>query len=60
MRKNTVAQLLVCGLLVLAGGCERVREPWVRQPEELSQERARPEPAALELRHRLARVQTDR
>jgi hypothetical protein len=60
MLKYTIASILAGGLLFLAAGCQRIHEPWVRQPEQLAQERARPDQAAAELRHRFVRVQTDR
>lgn len=60
MVKKHIATVLACILLVLAAGCERIQEPWVRGPAQLEQERFRSDQAQMELRHRLLGVQTDR
>ena len=65
MIKNRSARKLIwvataCGLLTLSVGCERIGDPWVRSPDQLEQERDRPEAAREILRNRLHAVQTDR
>ena len=55
-----IATVLAAGLLMGPAGCEHISEPWVRQPDQLQQERARPPQARLELKNRLLAVQTDR
>jgi hypothetical protein len=59
-RGRILASLLAGGLLVWAVGCDHISEPWVRQPDQLQQERARTPQASLELKNRLRAVQTDR
>ena len=46
--------------VIAAAGCEQVHEPWVPNPHQLAQERARTADARQVLRHRLMDVQTDR
>ena len=48
------------GLSMLTAGCTRIHEPWLQNPDQLAQERARPEQASEALRNRLLAVQTDR
>jgi len=60
MAINRILYILCALVSLMTAGCERVHEPWVESPSQLRQERARPEQAAVELRHRLFRVQTDR
>jgi hypothetical protein len=60
MIRKQMTTIAICGLLVLAAGCQRIQEPWVRGPDRLEQERARPAPVQAELRHRFLAVQTDR
>ncbi len=61
MIKRTITSLvLLAAVLVLATGCQQIREPWVREGNQLEQERARSDAARQELRHRLLWVQTDR
>lgn len=47
-------------LLAWIGGCDHISEPWVRRPDQLQQERARPSQARLALKNRLLAIQTDR
>ena len=58
--RSVLIILVGLGQLMLTTGCERIREPWVQNPDQLAQERARPEQANEALRHRLHAVQTDR
>lgn len=61
MIKQTVTFLvLLAAVLLLATGCQQIREPWVREGNRLEQERARSDVTRQELRHRLLWVQTDR
>lgn len=60
MVKKHILCALACGLLLSAAGCEHIHEPWVRNPEQLKQERSRPDQAQMELRDRLRAGQTDR
>jgi len=61
MIKHTVFSLvLLAAVLLLATGCQQIREPWVREGNSLEQERMRSDAAQQELRHRLLWVQTDR
>jgi len=53
-------RILAAVLLAMTAGCDHISEPWVRRPDQLEQERARPAQAGLELRNRLLAVQTDR
>jgi len=46
--------------LLLMAGCARVHEPWIRDKDQLAQERSRTDEAQQTLRHRLLWVQTDR
>ena len=59
-RKRVLVLLAAGGLLGLATACDPIREPWVRSPNQLAQERARPFEAQVALQHRLRAVQTDR
>lgn len=53
--------LVLAGLGLLLGiGCDPIREPWLRSPDQLEAERARPPEAQVALQHRLRAVQTDR
>ncbi len=54
--------LPLLGPLALAiAGCEgNMQEPWVSSPEQLREERARSEEQSVQLRERMALVQTDR
>jgi hypothetical protein len=55
------AMLALAGLGLLPGiGCDPIHEPWLRSPDQLQAERARPEEAQVSLQHRLRAVQTDR
>jgi hypothetical protein len=60
MLKTYIAIILACILLLLAAGCERIQEPWVRDQDQLERERSRSNRAQMDLRHRLLEVQTDR
>jgi hypothetical protein len=61
MIKHTgISLVLLAAVLVLATGCQQIREPWVREGNRLEQERARSDATRQELRHRLLWVQTDR
>ena len=53
--------LALAGLGLLLGiGCDPIQEPWLRSPDQLEAERARPPEAQVALQHRLRAVQTDR
>lgn len=60
MTRKYVVWALAGGLLLLAAGCGRIHEPWVRSSNQLEQERYRPYQAQMVLRHRLTSIQTDR
>jgi hypothetical protein len=61
MIKHTILSLvLLAAIVVLATGCQRISEPWVREGNRLERERARSDAVRQELRHRLLWVQTDR
>lgn len=61
-RRMRAVLVVLAGLgpLMLTAGCDRIHEPWLQNPDQLAQERARPEQAAEALRDRLIAVQTDR
>ena len=61
-RRMRAVPILLAGLgqLILAAGCDRIQDPWLQYPDQLAQERTRPEQAAEGLRNRLLAVQTDR
>lgn len=55
-----IRYILAIVLLVPAGGCSQVKEPWVTAEHQLKQERARSAETLEVLVHRLWIGQTDR
>jgi len=59
MMQRALFAMMLAGLL-LAAGCERIHEPWIRDDAQLQEERSRTNEAQQDLRHRFLFVQTDR
>ena len=55
-----IRYILAIVLLVAAGGCSQVKEPWVTAEHQFKQERARSAETLEVLVHRLWMDQTDR
>lgn len=59
MKRCALLGILLAALSI-ATACERVHEPWIRNDNQLKQERMRTDAAKQELLHRFLWVQTDR